>query len=478
LIAPDQAVSQSYLHTLAVLSVYVQHPELRAVQTPESKGKLVAGGPISKRQDLVQQAEAQYAATLASALPKKTAAARTVSALELRMRLASPALISQGRLIIDGFADLPPDQQTRLLEYEWRSLAHPDMVPVLQKLASRPGSVADLALRRLYELDPADGRARILREIANPQFGASLKTLGALPDAELRQLDDALAANVEKATDRLDGVEIPLLSRYASSAVAPRMLARFGKRVGTMACRPQSYLLAYFLRTAPADGAALLDRVLASRTNTGCYQFVLSDVAELGMTPAIEGAALRSLDDPHPRVVQNAISALGQYGSAAARQPLRSRFERWSAEWRGRQDELRYNAFDKPNQPSAMQERIEAASIQALGGGMGWLTSAGEMAGLRALCVTDNCRAEAQRLAESAGGTTITIFTYDDPPGFTARLAQYEVRSMDLLRVKLRQYTRDTAFKADLSALDLRLTSGARSDLERLAKELGIAFTF
>lgn len=471
--APEQPISRSYLRTLAQLSVYAQHPEFRAAQTPETKGRLLAGGAIGKQPELVEQAEAGYAAVLAAALAQKTAAARAISLAELqtvkgRAPTDSPAAAaSLQRQVIAGFGDLPAERQTRMLEYEWHSVAHADMLPVLRRLADGSGRIADLALRRLYELAPDEGRARILREVRSPKPDASLATLGLLPDAELPDLDGVLAGNVERDVSDLHA---GLLHRYASRAVAPRLLPRLGSRVATMACRPQSYVVAYFLRTAPSDGAVLLDRVLASRTGTGCYQFVLRDTAALHMTPAIEAAATTRLDDPHPRVVQNAIDTLGQYGSAAAVRPLRSHFERWHAEWQGRSETLRYNVLAGPDQPGAAQTLVESAYLRALGAGQGWLIrTAREIDELRALCVTESCRSEAQAIAGSAGSTTIQIYRFEDANDVMGRLAQYEIRSLDGLKQKLSQYERGTRFTLDLRGLDSQVAARLAADLRSLA---------
>src|SRR5207244_5971256 len=82
----DQLVSEHYLLTLALLSVYVQHPELRSTQTCASKGRLIPSSEPGRLQDLVQEAKAAHAQVLDAALPEKTARAR---AMILSWRFAS-----------------------------------------------------------------------------------------------------------------------------------------------------------------------------------------------------------------------------------------------------------------------------------------------------------------------------------------------------------------------------------------------------
>jgi hypothetical protein len=102
------------------------------------------------------------------------------------------------------------------------------------------------------------------------------------------------------------------------------VFSQFDGDLTRMPCRQQSALLAYFLRARPELGTTLLDRALAARTATGCYETALGDIAALRMSPAVEVAAIAHLDDPDPQVVVNSIRTLGRYGSPGSQQPLRA----------------------------------------------------------------------------------------------------------------------------------------------------------
>jgi hypothetical protein len=485
--ANDQPVSEGYLRTLATLSVYLQHPELRSPQTRATKGKMIPSSELAGIQDLVQAAKATYTEVLDAALPDKSPRAR---AMILSWRVESgrradststtaPAA-SRDRLreqLAATFLALPADRQASLLEYQWRSLGGPAMVPVFRALveARSPASspLHDLALRRLYDVAPGEGRTRILREIANPAPTASLKTLGMLPDRELPELDAVLAANVE-ANDGSDGsIHEELLHRYASAAVSARVLSHVDGRLTRMACRPQTALLAYFVRVNPELGNTLLDRAMASRGTTGCYTTALRDVARLRMTPAMEAAAVAHLDDPDPQVAIGAADTLGRYGSGASVQPLRARFERWHRAWEGRQEEFRYShVADRPN---AVQGMVEVTLLQALGQGQGWLTDEPGLRELRTLCVTDNCRAHADSMIGSAAGETrITIARVSDPDDSTIMLAQYHLASIAALERKLAQYPKGTIFTIDVSALDPQMARVVVSEVKKFAETHGI----
>ena len=484
--AADQPVSEYYLRTLAVLTVYEQHPELRPAQTRVNKGRLIPSTELDRLTDLVNAARAAYTEILDAALPEKSARAR---AMILSWRVESgrrpdpgspTSAASRDRLreqLAATFLELSNERQATLLEYQWPALAGPAMVPVLRALvdttalASTP--LPDLALRRLHELAPEEGRTRILREIRNPSPGASLKTLGMLPDRELPELDDVLAANVDPGRDyEALSIRAELLHRYASPAVSTRVLSRIDDDLMGMACRPQAALLAYFVRADADLGRTLLDRALASRADTGCYTAALHGVATLRMTPVVEALAVAHLEDPNPQVVINAAETLGRYGSPASAQALRAQFDRWHRAWEGRQDELGYSRTE--DRPNAMQGMVEHAFLQALGRGQGWLTEDADLRELRTLCVTDNCRTQADQIIAAAGDTRITISRVDDPDNSIVSLAQYQLVSISALRQKLAQYPKGTSFTLDVSALDPQIAPVVVSDLMKLAAAQGI----
>jgi hypothetical protein len=466
--APDQAVTRSYLRTLSVLSVYLQHPEFRPAQTRETKGRLLAGGELSMRSDLIDAAMAMYGDILTAAMQDKTDRARAITltegqALAQRQSLARSAT-SQDQLAA-GFLDLPVERQINLLEYQWRTLAGPAMLPVLRRLvAAAPTdapSVADLALRRLAQLAPHEARPLIVREIQNPRSGATLKTLGSLPDAVLPDLDEALAANFEASdTD----IHAALVQRYATRTVAPRILASVGDKIGAMACRQQASIVAYFLRVDEAIGSMLLDRAMTSRA-TGCWRS-LDQIAALRMTPVVETRAIADLDSSDPDVVIAAIQTLGQYGSPAALEPLRTAFQRWHVTWVKRAAELVYSrAVERPN---ARQGMVEDAFRQAIGTGRAWLVRATELRELQSLCVTDNCRTQTGHMIHE-DDTRIVLWSINEPDESHIELAQYRFTSIAALEEKLSQYPRGTTFVLQRTANETGDVTGAISRLVAFA---------
>ena len=192
--APDQPVTGSYLRTLATLSVYLQHPEFRPAQTRDTKGRLATGGELSRRSDLIDAARVGVRRHRRPRRCRTRPAVLAPSRWRKRRRGCSANRRRRRRprnQLAAAFLDLPVERQASLLEHQWRTVKGPAMLPALRRLAATPpagaATVRDLALRRLAQLAPDEARPLILREIQTPQRGATLKTLGSLPDAELPQ---------------------------------------------------------------------------------------------------------------------------------------------------------------------------------------------------------------------------------------------------------------------------------------------------
>jgi hypothetical protein len=200
----------------------------------------------------------------------------------------------------------------------------------------------------------------------------------------------------------------------------------------------------------------------------------LFDVMKLRAAPEVEAAAIARLQDPSPRVAANAAQALGRYGSAAAVVPLRAAFERWHAEWAGRDDDLAPRAM----QPPAGRENgmVEYRLFDALASGHGWLTGRRELETVRGWCVTEGCRANADRMLEmiAAGRLDVTVFDGDQA---SIALAQYQLESIADLERKLAQYPAGTRFHLRIFALSAAIKASVADRILRTARSLGIVMT-
>jgi hypothetical protein len=462
--APEKPVTAGYVRTLAALSVYLEHPEFRPIPTRENKGRLISGGELSSRRDLIDEAVSAYRDIVTAALPGKTDRARAITLAELPVLTNSRSIsgpAASGEQLAGAFLDLPRERQTNLLAYQWRTIAGSAMLPALRRLVSAPPSDAeslpDLALRRLAQLAPDEARPLLLRQIRNPPPGATLKTLGILPDEELPDLDEALAENLEHS-DR--EIHAALVQRYATKNVAPRILTTITDKIGRLACSQQASVLAYFVRVDEVTGAGLLDRAAVSR-ETGCWRTLVSDVAALRMTPSLERRAIADLDNADPDVVIAAAKALGDHGSGAALQPLREAFRRWHDTWSARAAELAYSHLGEG--PNTRQSLVEDTFRQAIGAGQGWLMLANELSELQSLCVTDGCRQQTQHMIQD-DDTRIMLWSaaVDDAD---VELAQYRFSSLAAVERMLARYPRGTRFL-------LQRYDGAAGDVAAAVSEL------
>lgn len=356
------------------------------------------------------------------------------------------------RALVPVFDDLTTEQQNNLLGYQWAALHDPDMLPVLRRLFAKPlvhegwGDVQEqnssdlhsLALRRLTDLAPAEGRALLLAEIQSPTPRVDLATLCSLPDRTLPILDTVLAVNLENSIQHKGGdsaVESRLVERYATAAILPRLKAEYR----FPGCDSETNLLAYFLRTDPAYGAAQLKLALIPRAGYGCSRYVLGSVAALRYGPDVERLAVAHLHDPDAQTAADAAKTLGAYGSPAAEAALWTRMREWHLEWRGHAAQI-----EPTENPASETWELEYALTQALATAPGWLLNANQLRALDALCVTSGGH---QNIGPLAKDWTIPIgIAYDD--GNLWRVAQYgQMPTLAVLETKLAQFPRGTRFQ-------------------------------
>jgi hypothetical protein len=339
------------------------------------------------------------------------------------------------------FSELPPDQQYNWLEYGWNRITTPDLLPNLRSIYKNPpksnAPMRDVALKRIYELSPVEGRRLILDEIRSSKPQVSISALGILPDASLPELDNVLAENFEKSEDRQ---EISfLIERYATDTVMPRIMAASEKNIGRMACAPQSALLAYFLRANPQQGADIAKQAMAMRKDTGCYRFLLQDVAVLHMSSELDQIAVSALSDTDLEVVINAAQMLRQHGSAAAEEHLWRRLEQSNEQWLSKKASAETPYNDR-------SDAVEMELARALSQSTAWIAGPDKLQKIYALCHTRNMQEEIKRLIDGWNNSITINFNQSDDIVMSASLAHYDMNSLDELKKKIAQFPRGTSF--------------------------------
>ena len=321
-------VRPRFFQDLVLLTYMTQHPDyIYSTGTPRAN--------LLDRRRAYERISVQRLKDLVGAIEDKKGHALAVSALALLQSLRSTDVRKAFEGNVEAlrtrlpavFGLLSRENQKTLLGYDWRVIRHPDLLPALRqiidekpRLLRRQEPVRDAALRRLYELAPAEGRQRILREIESGNSTFAATTLGILPDKTLPELDDELMTQVESSTTDLDRADLSshLVARYASDSILPRVLRWVRPRLDDYACRPLYALTAYTLRVSPEDGLGLVREVLCIRKRTGCFRSILKSVADLHIDSGLVALAVESLEDADLDVVTSAAETLRDYGTAGA----------------------------------------------------------------------------------------------------------------------------------------------------------------
>lgn len=389
---------------------------------------------------------------VAEALPRKQGTARALTILGM-LSAGEKGSSGSGKLRAELAAvwdDLPRESQSEWILYRWPLIAGPEMLPALRRMAAAAapplrtssGITRDAVLKHIHELEPEAGRALILQDALNPGMHPELKLIDLLPAEDITTV--VRQALVWLGQDKARELDFKLIERFAGPGALPVVQTAFQRHPGKWACEPQTAMLRYFLRVDPEYGAAQVKASLAARHDTHCYRTLLRSLeVEL---PKAQQSAIESLDDADPEVVQDAVAALGLWGSVGAEPALWARLERLQRDWAGRVDELRFS----PDYQSAGARAValEAALVQAIASGRSWICPPAKLARLAGLVST---RQQALQIDSwirdwNQGPPSLT-------PGWslegnaTFSVLQYSFLSEDQLRAKLAQFPSGTQLR-------------------------------
>lgn len=211
LTAPDVALTYDYVSVLAALRFLLEHPEPMPPYPPDKGPEQEAWRALlQQRHDILQGLIDSVYQQALRALDTKQGRAKAVTLHHLIAwpdSNASRRREAYGRMapeLASLFAMLPMRQQEEMLQYRWSRIRSPAMLPVLRRILDQPKQhsheLREAAFRRLLELDPSEGAARILREIRQPRHDSgtfvSPRPLGLLPGGLRPELDDLLATRL------------------------------------------------------------------------------------------------------------------------------------------------------------------------------------------------------------------------------------------------------------------------------------------
>jgi hypothetical protein len=469
LAAPDFPVTSNFVHTLSSLAFMNENSASLPDYPANDPEKIKTWQALAqKRRDAFDDISARYIRTLAATVTRKEKAARAIT-LNTLIEFASSNLDEKHQrgdgdidqlmgLMPDLFLDLPADRQSSLLTNFWRRLASPAMLPVLRQLVDRESTPRDsreevrsIALRRLYQLAPDEGRAIILREMKRTPPRIRGYVLDILPDAELAEVDEMLEARLAKSPpdQELEAVAdySHLIGRYATANSLSRVKPVAAKWIGKMACGPQASLLAYLLRVDPDYAAAAFEQGLAARGkgDTGCYRIQFEQVSRISPSPVLEEFAIQHLDDPDRPVAVQAIQFLGRRGSPAAEKPLWNSLERWHQQWQTRREEVQPQIVN--GMVAGEPAQFEVELVRALINGPGWFADSDKLKRIEELCLTPGSRAEVQSALHELDNHTIHIGLgpSEDFPTFI-QVGRFNAQSIGALKEKLSHMPKGTHF--------------------------------
>ena len=440
LVAADQPVSEPYLRTLMQLAELVASGGLM----PPFPGDATA-----QNADVQRRKANEYADRLIASLPGKQPEARKVSLTTLlNFGMQSPPeppwLGTVAASVVADFRSLPVMTQFTLLQSRWSALKGTAILPVLRDLVARPPrpqnglQIQSLALRRLYELSPAEGRKIVLDEIRQPTRSLTFAALAMLPDHALPELNEAL----------VEQYNAPLILRYATGDIVKRVEEIYLARRTDLQNRDSSTcagpLAFYFLKYDPPFGERVLREALDNAAAAPACNDMGAQFREYGpwaYSPALEKLAIEYLTSPNYRVKRGAAEVLGMYGTAAAEKPLWDAMEYFRSWWTGRETELK-------SQSGEASMQLEGTLRIALAQADGWVLGGPELRRLLALCSSDWCRQDVTGWIGSAN-MPVKIEIRPQFDEFRYTVGQYGPNGDEWLRRKLLQYPEATVFRIE-----------------------------
>ena len=381
---PDSPVIPIFVRTLASLRVASR------AQLPDAKKE----SDLPAR-ELYNRTLTEAAAELASALPRKMGmgqAAAVSTLVSLRYSKSGdliPALAASLRL-------LSPSQAREALEgtrgWPQRSMLAPALISLIESPASEtePPVFRGVLLNHLREIDPGEANRMTLQQIADPASTVDPGVLSTLPDETLPQFDGVFLQRLKAGDGKSQERTAALIARYATAAISGELRAFYDENVASLPCPGQTWLLVYFIRVDEKAGLELTETVLARKTDSNCYPFLLSGVGGMRWTPGLEKLVIAHLSD-EPRVAGQAARTLSTHGSPEAEAALWKSFEDWSREWKDRAAEL--DRASVSSGPLRDQASFENQLVSSLMNGKSWQLNNIRARRLSALCVTKQCRA-------------------------------------------------------------------------------------
>jgi hypothetical protein len=451
--APDTAITGDYLYTLAKLKLQLEHQPLPPYPEHDAQQQKIW-------RERMQEQEEQFT-KLEDALFEKTAAlvstkqgrarAETVEALLLHPDRGSqdlkPLTSLPGTEIAAAFLALSPDQQWTLLSTFWGRLKVPAMTTALETTVGEADikhqMLRDIAMQRLYKLNPDAAKPYILEEIRHPHvdnnmFTVKAQTLGVLPQETLPEFDELLVTRLESKNNQTIPLDAQLIARYSTKAILPRVKSLYEAAPGGWDCVTEDGFVLYFLRVEPDYG---MQR--ASADPSACMTQSIPAVIKMKRWGEVETKVIAELDNPDLNRARQAAETLARYGGAKAEAALWERMRRFHKQWAERGNDLSFHASTPRDASEAIG--FQYGMVESIARAQGWLLSNEQVDELEKLALGSERDNVKQRHWNSPVEFSLDFF-------FDGQLRaeinnQYCPKDLVSLREKLGQYPSGTAFR-------------------------------
>jgi hypothetical protein len=463
---PEAAITAPLMSAWAAARFAAAHPPLAprppVGQAAQAQWSETFRSRQAEREKITEACNQEAAAFLAL----KTGAARAES-LQTLIRPETGkknAAVSREDLAA-SFGDLTRGQQSDLLQFGWSLIRSPAMLPPLKRLLSAKtlghAPLRGLALRRLYELDPGEGRQHILAEIKSPHSEnnryVAVEELSGLPETSLPELDELLATRLELRQSATRALDAALLARYGTKRIASRVRKAYETAGEPWDCHEADPALAFLIRVDPEYKVTLREPVRA-----WCLEQTWQALQQQKRFAEAEPLLNALLTDKNLYWARLAAQRLADYGGESAKKALLQRLRAFHEQWKSRAED-----FDSVLPASGDVQ--EAASFQfglteALGLARGWVLDDEEITQVAELTLGQH----RENILRWRVTSAVTISVQRDQYGLPrASVERYRIPQLADLPAKLKQFPAGTRFRLQTFGPE-----GADSDLQRTVEGL------
>jgi hypothetical protein len=445
---PDIALTADYLYILAKLKVQLDHGHLPPYPEKDAEQQKIWNERMQAREkELKKLQDSLYDKTAMLVATKRgEAKAQTVQTLLLRPSSGTDDVKPLAGLppaeVAAAFLNLSQDQEWNLLTSFWERIKDLAMSSPLKKVAEQPNMnhqmLRDLALQRLYDLDPSEGTPIILEEIKHPHldngmFTVKGETLGVLPQKTLPQFDQMLAARIEDKESRTKGLDAQLVGRYSTNAILPRVKTVYETAPGQWDCVTEDGFVLYFLRVDPDYGVKRL-----AQAPSFCMTNALPAVIKMHRWSEVEPGIITRLDGPDLNRARQAAETLAEYGSTQAEKALWDRLRKFHEQWAERGNELSM----RPGMRADANEAVgfQFGLVEAIGKAPAWLLTDDDVTELENLTLGQ----ERDNVKQWHWKSTVNVNVSFAGDQTIASMNQYTATDIASLKAKLAQYPSGT----------------------------------